>query len=212
MNHRILPALAALAAIAGAFLLYHSVQRAPRINLNPYAALGAITAEETSSLLGKRGSVVIVINDPGDEKDPVMDAQLAAFKTTLKKSGGVTVAAVETVKMDPFQRMSTGGALPADQFTKLLETHRSAAAFLFFIGFPALGESAIAKIKQTPVKFIVASACLPGYRELIRQRVFHLAIVPRVGDAPGGNPMTMREWFDQDYVLATPETADRLPY
>src|SRR5262245_53712304 len=133
----------------------------PKINLNPYQALGAVAGEETSKLLGQQGEIIIVIPDPGSDRDPVMDAQLAAFHKELKKAGKVIVRSTETVKMDPFQSMRTGGAMPSEQFLGLLKKHAGVAAVVLFLGFPALGNEDIAELKTCSTKRIVISAAIP---------------------------------------------------
>jgi hypothetical protein len=190
-----------LAALS-VWMLRHSSDR-PKIDLNPYQALGAVAAEETSKLLGQQGEIVIVIPDPGSDRDPVMDAQLAAFQSGLKKAGKVVVRSTETVKMDPFLSMRTGGAIPPDQFLGLLKKHSGVAALVLFIGFPALGDHEMAELKTRSVKRIVISAAIPGYENLIEQGILHLAIVPRTrpADQTLPPPKTTREAFDQEYVI-----------
>src|SRR5438132_2327679 len=111
VNRKTIGACALLLIIAGAAssLFFERQGRAPRINLNPYQALGAVAAEETSKLLGHHGEIVIVIHDPGDESDPVLDAQLEAFRRGLKQAGKITIRALERVKMNSMTAMATGG-------------------------------------------------------------------------------------------------------
>src|SRR4030095_9951370 len=95
----------------------------PKINLNPYQALGTVAAEETSKLLGARGELVIVLNDPGDERDSVLDRQFGAFPRSLKKLGKFAIAPVERVKLDALARMATGGTMPPEQFATVRTKH-----------------------------------------------------------------------------------------
>lgn len=210
MNRKTLGQVAlilALAALSVWMLRRSSV--GPKIDLNPYQALGAVAAEETSKLLGHQGEIVIVIPDPGSDRDPVMDAQLAAFQSGLKKAGKVVVRSTETVKMDPFLSMRTGGAMPPEQFHGLLKKHPDVAALVLFIGFPALGNEELAELKTRSTKRIVISAAFPGYEALLEQGILHLAIVPRTRPADQTLPpaKTTREAFDQEYVILGRDTA-----
>lgn len=195
-------ALIAVLAALSVWLFRRSSDR-PRMDLNPYQVLGAVAAEETSRLLGQKGEIVIVIPDPGSDHDPVMDAQLAAFQSGLRKAGKVVVRSTVTVKMDPFQSMSTGGAMPPGQFLGVLKKHPDVAALVLFIGFPALGDQETAQLKTSSTKRIVISAALPGYDGLIEQGILHLAIVPRPRSADQTLPSTKstREAFDQEYMI-----------
>src|SRR5437870_3163188 len=69
-------ALLLIIAAAIASLCFNRSTGRARINLNPYEALGAVAAEETSKLLGDHREIVMVLNDPGGERDPVLEAQL----------------------------------------------------------------------------------------------------------------------------------------
>lgn len=180
-----------------------------KIDLNPYKALGSVASGETSKLLGHQGGIVIVIPDPGTEADPVMDAQIAAYRSGLKEAGKVSIQAVETVKMDSFLRMQTGGAMPAEQFLALLKRHPSAGAFVLFIGFPGLMDSEIAQVQSHRGKRIVISASLPNYQELIETGALHMAIVPRTNSADERlpTPTSTREAFDQEYLILRPAAA-----
>jgi hypothetical protein len=194
--------------------LFAGCSRQPRINLNPYEALGAIAGEETSKLIGHRGEVVLVAVDPGEDRDPVQESELRAFEALLTKSGGARVAKTVLIKQDPMQRMATGGAMPAAELGRLHKDHGTAAAWVFFIPFPVLSPADAARLREQGTKVVVASACLPGYKELLRSKIIHLALVPKRGGGPepAKAPSTLREWFDAEYLLATPETADSLPF
>jgi len=133
-------------------LLYLRNSNRQKIDLNPYQALGTVAGAETSRLLRNQGEVVVVLPDPGSERDPAMDAQLAAYKAGLKNGGKVVVRNIETVKMDPFLSMRTGGAMPPDQFLSLLKKFPSVSAFVLFIAFPAPSEPELAESKMHPGK------------------------------------------------------------
>lgn len=178
----------------------------PRIDLNPYQALGTVAAEEAARLCGGPGRLVLVIPDPGSDPDPVLDAQIAAFRRSLKQQAGVELAAVETVKMDPFLRMQTGGAIPPDRFEAIRGKHPKTAAFVLFLAFPPIPSAEAESGGKGAPKIMVVSAALPGYDTLLRQGTIHLAIVPQplATESPATPPRSTREAFDREYLILRP--------
>lgn len=194
-----------LGGTAGA-LFFRGGDRA-RINFHPYRALGTVAAEEVSQALKGQGRIIVVLPDPGSDPDPVLDAQIEAFRTGLKGVGKVEVAGLFPVAMTPFERMGTGGAMPPDRFANLKAKHPDAAGYVFFMGFPMMPESEFAGLKSGP-KLMVISAPLPGYEVLLRDGVIQFAIVSKTVAADAGQTQakTLREVFDQDYVILRPDS------
>lgn len=209
----ILALLLVIAIAVGSIWLRRSNSRS--IDLDPYAAMGIVAGEETSALLGNQGDVVVVVEDPGEDDDPVLKTQLARLKSGLSTAGKVRIKAVEKVVMDPMTRLATGGTLPPARFASLRGKYPDAAAMVLLMPFPMLGDSDLAALKAGRQRYVVASAAVPGYRKLVASGAVSLAIVPRPKDGSepsSAKPKTTRERFDRDYVIAKPETADRLPY
>ena len=205
--------LAGLAAGAVAVSLYFALAgRSPKIDLNPYAALGAVTAEETAKLLGNQGRVLVMVRDTGADRNPSVEAELKAFRQTLKKHAGLSQV-TEKIRVTPMLMMATGGGVPPDQLFKALATHANVGALVLFGGLPPLAEPELETLKKSGVKIVVVSSFHPGYRRLLEQQVIHLAIVPRPEAPPPGAqpPRTLRERFDEDYAIVTPADAARLP-
>ncbi len=180
----------------------------PKIDLNPYEALGTVTAEETVKLLGAKGQVLVMARDAGADKNPSVEAELKAFRQTLKKHAGISLVS-ERILATPMLMMATGGGVPPDQLFKALETHPKVGALVLFCSLPALTDAELESLKEASVKTIVVSAFHSRYRELLEDGVIHRAIVPRPeappADAPA--PRTVRERFDQDYAIVTPANA-----
>jgi len=197
--------MAAILVVAAAASLYFAfADRSPKINLDTYDVLGAVTAEETAKLLGNKGQVLIMVRDTGADKNPSVEAELKAFQQTLKKHGGLSVI-TERVEVTPMLMMSTGGGVPPDRFLKACRTHPDVAAVVLFFGFPELADGEIAALKQSGVKIVVVSSLRPGYQRLLERQAIHLAIVPR-RDAPtptSQEPRTLRDRFDREYVVMT---------
>jgi hypothetical protein len=186
--------------------------RSPKINLDPYEVLGAVTAEETAKLLGNQGQVLVLVRDTGPDKDPSAEAELRAFQRTLKQHSGVKLV-IERILVNPMLMVATGGGLPPEQLFKALQAYPKAGAVVLFFGFPQLGEPELEALKKSGVKTVVVSSLRTGYKQLLERRAIHLAIVPRPDNlAPTGPaPRTLRERFDQEYIIITPVEAAWLP-
>ena len=200
-----------LAVGAAAVSLYYALAgRSPKINLDTYEVLGAVTAEETAKLLGNKGQVLVMARGTGANKNPSVEAELRAFQQTLKSQKGMTVIA-EKIQVSPMQMMATGGGVPRDQFLNALEAHSSLGAVVLFMGFPQLTDPELEGLKKSGVKIVVACALGPGERRLFERQAMQLAIVPRSGSPPPGAaaPRTLRERFDQDFLIIAPPAAGR---
>ena len=103
--------------------------------------------------------------------------------------------------------------MPPDQLFKALETHPNVGALILFFGFPALADPELEALEKSGVKTVVVSSFHPDYKRLLERRAIHLAIVPRQeAPQPGSQaPRTLRERFDQDYIIVTSVEAARLP-
>ena len=214
MRKNTIVAIAALLALAAALESLYLGQRGPKIELGPYEALGAVAAEETAKLLGDKGSVVVIAKESGGSKTPALDAQLQAFADTLKIKAGISLAANEKVKLDPMTAMATGGGIPGDQFLEIMRRHPKVSAVVLFVSFPSLPERDLDALKKSNTRIVVVSGCMPGYKNLLQSQNIHVAIVPRFdnGSEAAKKPKSLREWFDQEYVVVTPATAAFLPY
>ncbi len=177
-----------------------------KVDLNPYQALGTVAAEEAAALMGGKGKVVLLVLDNGRDGDPVQDAQVAAFRSALKRKAGVDLGAVEKVAMDGFLRMQTGGAIPAERYLALRKKHADAALLVSFLPFPPLSEEEIAEARAGvgKGKVMVVSPRMAAYGALLKQGAFQVAIVTRPpGDdgPPVPEPPTTRAIFDKDYLI-----------
>ncbi len=197
---------------AAASLYFGFAGRSPKLNLDPYEVLGAVTAEETAKLLADKGLVLVMARGTGADKNPSVEAELNAFQQTLKKHPGLRLV-TERVQVTPMLMMATGGGVPPDQFFKVLETHANVGALVLFFGFPALSDAELEALEKYGIKTIVVSSFHPGYKQLLERRAIHLAIVPRQDATQPGSqaPRTLRERFDQDYTIVTPGEAARFP-
>ncbi len=201
--------VAGTAAVALCLALSGGTQK---IDLAPYDALGAVTAQETAMLLANKGQVLVLARDTGQDKNPSVEAELRAFQETLKSRPGLGVV-IERVRVTPMLMMATGGGLPPGQLFKALETHSNAGAVVLFFAFPELTGPEAETLKKMGLKVVVVSSLRPGYKQLLERQAIHLAIVPRPDAPPPGTPppRTLRERFDQEFTVLTPADAARLP-
>lgn len=203
--------VAVIAVVAAAVSIYFALGgRSEKIDLDPYNALGAGTAEETAKLIGNKGQVLVMVRDTGANKNPSVEAELKAFQQALKSQKGVTVL-IEKIKITPVQMMATGGGVPPDKFMSALDSHSGLSALVLFMGFPQLADSELEALKKSGAKTVVACALRPGDQQLIERDIVNVAIVPRPDAPPPGAPAprTLRERFDQDFVILTPSAAGR---
>ena len=204
--------IASLAVGAAAVSLYFAFAgRSQKINLDPYNVLGAITAEETAKLLGNKGQVLVMAPDTGANKNPSVEAELEAFRQTLRKQKGMSVI-TERIQATPMLMMATGGGVPPEQLFKALERHANVAAVVLFFGFPQLADPELEALRKYGVKTVVVSSFRPGYKRLMEQQALHLAIVPRSDAPPPGTqaPRSLRDRFDQEFSIIAPAEAPQL--
>jgi hypothetical protein len=212
MNNRSKRIFLAVIAVAAAVVsVYFALAgRSEKIDLDPYNALGAVTAEETAKLIGNKGQVLVMVRDTGGNKNPSVEAELKSFQQALKAQKGVTVL-IEKIKITPVQMMATGGGVPPDKFLSALNAHSGLAALVLFMGFPQLADSEVEVLKKSGAKTVVACALRPGDQQLIERDIVNVALVPRPDAPPTGPaaPRTLRERFDQEFMILTPSAAGR---
>lgn len=206
MSRRAKEVVVAVVAVgAAAVALYLALAgRSERISLDTYEVLGVVAAEETAKLLDNKGKVVVVVRDTGADKNPSVEAELKAFQQAVKKHANLSLV-VERIPVTPTLMMSTGGGLPPDQLFKLIERNAKVNAVVLFFGFPQLTDAELVALKKTEVKTVVVSSFRPGYQRLMERQAIHLAIVPRPDAPPPATetPKSVRERFDQEYVIMT---------
>jgi len=203
--------LGVLAILSVSSLLLFT-RREPKIQLNPYQALGMVAAEETIKLMGDQGQIVVASQDSREFEMPALAAQLKAFQTAARKKAKVRVE-VEKTTMDAMTMMAAGGRMPAEKFFEMLQKHPKAGAIVLFMGFPLLRDRDFDALKQRVPRLVVVAGYRDDYQQLLERRLIDLVIVPRLDALPetARKPQTLREWFDQEYVIIAPEKASALP-
>ncbi|MBM3881557.1 MAG: hypothetical protein FJ387_17840 [Verrucomicrobia bacterium] len=182
----------------------------PKINLDPYHVLGVVAAEEVAKLVGGQGEVLVMARDTGPAKNPSVEAELEAIEQTFKKHPGIHHL-TEKILATPMLMMATGGGVPPDQLFRALESHPKVRAVVLLCALPPLAEPEVEALKRRGTKILVVSSFRPDYQRLFEQDVLHVVIVPRPESPPpdARKPRTVRERFDQDYLLVTAADLDR---
>jgi len=195
-------AIGVVAVAAAAVSIYIAVVGgSPKINLETYNVLGAVTAEETAKLLAGKGRVLAMARGSGSAVNPSVEAQLKAFRDALKKRGSFEVR-TEKVEGDPMQMMATGGGISNELLFKALDTHQGLAALVLFLGFPPLSDNEVGKLQKYGVKIVLVSPFQPDVHRLLERRVIQMAVVPKPEPVETTTPArTVRERFDQEYLV-----------
>ena len=211
-NKRVIIAFAILAIFGSiAWIFFQMPGRRPRIQLEPYQALGEVAAEETVRLLNRQGQVVIITPEAPAGANPVEEAKLKTFIAVLKR-GGLSLASVEKFTLAPSARLF-GRSVPRDWFLHLLQTRPKAAAMVLFAEFPVLEPADADQLKKDGVKVILISASQSGAKHLVDDGLVQLAVVP-CGDRPppaSAKPQSTRETFDRYYTILTPGKTNGSP-
>ena len=152
----------------------------------------------------------MMIPDTGPNKNPSVEAEVKAFEQALKKQKGMSTVA-ERVEATAMTMMATGGGVPVEQFFKGLEKHKGVAVLALFFAFPDLGDAELEIFKKYGVKTIVVSSPRSNYKRFLDQGAIQLVISPRQDTPPATTqpPRTIRERFEQDFVILASEQAAR---
>jgi len=206
-------AVVSVLVIIAAVLIITMRQRGQTLNTNldPFATAGEVLADETRTLLGGPGKVVVVTYDP-TKAMPVAAAQLKAFQDRLKKGGGITINAVETLPPAPNPGMATWGGA---QYLQLAERHAGVDAIVSFVGPPFFSEEEIRHAPTQMPRGLVFGSGGPRQplRKLFERGIIHVAVASRITPPPplsGDGARTSREKFDQQYEVVRTETAGTL--
>src|ERR1043166_5200938 len=214
MKNILVPALCVLAiAVSVVWTYRNQSQASARFDPGPYCALGTGVAEETAKLVPAKGQVIVFVPDTSQSRNETIEGELKCCEAALKQKG-LSVTAIVTFKLTIHEKMASGGAVPANQLLAALPSHPNVAALVLLCAFPALSEQECDALKRTGVKCIVSSGYFPAYRRLLETQALHAAIVPRLdrGSAGTEKPKTLRESFEAQFTVVTPENVKTLPY
>ncbi len=184
----------------------------PKANLLPYQGTGQVLAEETAKLLGNKGKIVVLVMDTGQVEITADDPRMNAFTEAIKGQKDITVMAVEKISPSLMIRSPAGKMLRAEPFLEIFQQYPNVDAIVSLIGVPRLADEQIGGLAQNRPKFVAVSdpaTSSSELKKLFEAQVLQLAIAPRGHPSTNGGkpPSTPREWFDQNYIVVTPESA-----
>jgi len=210
---RPLIALIAILVIAASVISIYLTQRrpTPKINLKPFEAVGEVTAEEAVKLLGGHGRVLVLAYDA---QVPAMMAPVEYFQNSLKQQSGISIVAIEKIKMNPMEAYGPEMmGLSADKFFDMVNRHSDADLIVSFVGAPYFQPKDWNRLTGQRPKMIAVSTFGLQVKQLLQRQIVQVAIVPRFTppEHPEKEPTTRREWFDKFYMVVTPETSGNLP-
>jgi hypothetical protein len=168
---------------------YKQFNRYPKVDVQPFATLGSLVADETSKLLPSGGKVVVLSVDTAKYNIPTLDTLLSAFRKGLK--GNITISSVEKFRIPPsvFMALSSGSLVPptadfsASQFVKVVQTYSSADAIISFVGLPPSLSGNAGELQQKRPRIVVVSNRDPELVGFLKSHIIDLAIVPRAEPA-----------------------------
>lgn len=169
-------------------------------DLAPFHALGEVAADQVASLLGGKGSIVIVVWDNKYFASPTSDAQLSTLSKQAKKAG-LTIAGTEVVKPDSPAILGLNTLSP-EQFFDVVRRHSDADAIVSFICLPPLNDTEIAQLSgRLPKCAVIAVRPEQKLKGLFQRGIIQLAILLRANPSMSGSPKSTREWFDRYYQV-----------
>jgi hypothetical protein len=176
--------------------------------------LGAGAADETAKLLHNSGRLVLVDGDFGIYKllAPTTEAQIRSFKAGIAKTG-LRIAAIEKVPIAPPSMARLGIFMQPGQISSVIARHPDADAIVLFVGLGGLDDLKGAGSENSKPKPVLVSNYQSYYKALLQKRVIQLAIVPRPGAPDVAEDRTIHSpkgWFDQHYLVVTPERVAEL--
>lgn len=197
-------AVAAIAVVVTLAAVIHLVlgnrEKSPRANPKPFEHLGRALAEETASLVGGQGSVVLAVETMGGAKSPSLDAQIHGFKTALGKTKGISLKGVtelsRSVTEDPQM-------WPREHATRLVKLGEGAKALVFLGSFPqTLPPTDIATLKGSQASLVVLGTQSPLIQSLVTSGVIRVAVVNRTPPTPvPPGTETTAQWYARVYQI-----------
>lgn len=184
----------------------------PKVNLRPSAALGEILAAEVLRLDPGPASVVLISRQPAAEGPDANRERMDNFKVALKRTAPAKSVSQEWMPRPPPGVMDLGVA-SQEQILSAMEKHADAKIFVVLAGLPPAAPSLVDKLNARSAKLVGVCGSTADVKRWLASKVLAVVVVPRFDDLPPGtpSPQTARDWFDREYLLVTPETAQLLP-
>jgi len=200
-----LQAAACLAIVGSAAAIYFCTSGGFGVGIDrrPHQATGAVMAQQALALIKPGGQLVIIARDTAAFKNPASDIQLASFRREVSKVRAI-IGSVHALQVDPLRPLE----VPAGDFFDLLRKATPADVIVSFMGPPLLTET---QRRQLPEARPAVVAFCPGtlpeqvdLRLLFEQGLLNAAVIANAKKAKSGpRPSTLRQCFDQSFLLIT---------
>src|SRR5437660_10685146 len=142
-----------LTIVASAVWIYYHEFRAAKHSVALHEHVGEVLAQQTASLIGKKGRVVTISIDTREW--PELKTQMDAFRNTLKKLGEYEVRDYPLDTKDQ-PKYGVGSGLSGRRYVRTVKKNEKADIFVSFIGAPKLSKEEIVELGTKP-KFIAES-------------------------------------------------------
>jgi hypothetical protein len=203
-------------AIASVLLALIAIRRQlapPAMNLRPSLAVGEVLAGEVARVLGGRGKVVVIGRGSARDGKNAGGEQISSFGAAMKRLGTLPIISTEWLPQPPAGTMDPG-VVKTEQLLQLIEKHPEVDAFVIFAGLPPPSPPVSEKLSARPLKLLAVCGYGPHVRRWLETGALAVAVVPRFGELPPGTPapQTVKDWFEREFEMLTPESVGRLPY
>lgn len=202
--------MALIGVIAASCAWIYFVQvRAVKFNVGLQQRIGEVLAEQTASVVGKKGKVVTIAIDT--KEWPELKMQLQAFRATLKTLGDYELREYEMDTKDQ-PKYGVGSGLSGRRYVRTVNKNTNADVFVSFIGAPKLSKEEMAELAIKP-RFIAESRSVDNLPKLFQQQLIDVAVVSRFQyPAPGPEkPSTPQEWFTKRFQVVTTHSVTNVP-
>ena len=195
--------------LACAFWIYYREFRAPKHNVKLHQRVGEIMAEQTATVVGRKGQVVLLFIPTRNE--PELRTQLEAYRKALKKLGDYQLKEYELDTKDQ-PKYSLGSGLSGRRFVRTVKKNEKADIFVSFVGAPGLSDEEVTQLGKAP-KFIAESRSPDHLPKLFARNLIQVAVVSRfVFPAPGPHKTkTPQQWFDKHFQIITANAVKLIP-
>ncbi|HTL56094.1 MAG TPA: hypothetical protein VL361_10475 [Candidatus Limnocylindrales bacterium] len=208
-KNALLAVISLLVIACSAAWIYYYQFKAPKHDVGLHQRIGEIMAEQTASLVGPKGRLVLITIPTGPE--PELRTQLEAFRRRLKTLGEYDFKEHELDTKDQ-PKYSLGAGLSGRRFVRTVKNNPKADGIVSFVGAPKLSDEELADLSKAP-KFIAEARSPDQLPKLFQKQIIQVAIVSRfVFPAPDPRaPKTPQQWFDKRYQIVTADAAKTIP-
>ena len=195
-------------AASCAWIYFTQVRRA-KYNVGLHQRIGAVLAEQTAAVVGKKGKVILISIET--KEWPELKTQMDSYRTTLKSLGAYELREYEMDTRDQ-PKYGVGSGLSGRRYVRTVKKNETADLFVSFIGAPKMSDEEMAELDKKP-RLIAEARSTDNLAKLFEKNLITVAVVSRFQfPSPGPEKATTPDqWFTKRFQIVTPETAKTLP-